>query len=41
VGLPDDIGGAVAAILSSEFGCINGDRMEASGDMLLCCRAAT
>lgn len=35
VGQPDDIGGAVAAILSSGFGWINGDRIEASGGMQL------
>lgn len=31
VGLPDDIGGAVAAILSDEAGWINAQRIEASG----------
>ncbi len=31
VGLPDDIGGAVAAILDDEAGWINGQRIEASG----------
>jgi len=31
VGRPDDIGGAVAAILSEEFGWANGERIEVSG----------
>ena len=31
VGLPDDIGGAVAALLSSDAGWINAQRIEASG----------
>jgi NAD(P)-dependent dehydrogenase (short-subunit alcohol dehydrogenase family) len=31
VGLPDDIGGAVAALLSEECGWINGQRIEVSG----------
>ncbi|WP_029910322.1 SDR family NAD(P)-dependent oxidoreductase [Pelobacter seleniigenes] len=31
VGLPDDIGGVVAAILDDEAGWINGQRIEASG----------
>lgn len=31
VGLPDDIGGALAALLSSESGWINAQRIEASG----------
>jgi NAD(P)-dependent dehydrogenase (short-subunit alcohol dehydrogenase family) len=31
VGLPDDIGGAVAMLLSPESGWINGQRIEASG----------
>ncbi|QAR34299.1 SDR family oxidoreductase [Geovibrio thiophilus] len=35
VGLPDDIGGAVAALLSDECRWINGQRIEASGGMLL------
>jgi len=35
VGLQDDISGAVAGILSSEFGWFNRDRNEASGGMLL------
>ena len=35
VGLPEDIGGAVAALLSAEMGWINGERIEASGGMFL------
>ncbi len=35
VGLPDDIGGAVSALLLDESGWINGQRIEASGGMLL------
>lgn len=35
VGLPDDIGGAVAMLLSPESGWINGQRIEASGGMVL------
>ena len=35
VGLPDDIGAAVALLLSPESGWINGQRIEASGGMLL------
>lgn len=35
VGLPDDIGGAVAQILSDESGWINGQRIEASGGIYL------
>jgi NAD(P)-dependent dehydrogenase (short-subunit alcohol dehydrogenase family) len=35
VGLPDDIGGAVALLLAPESGWINGQRIEASGGMLL------
>lgn len=35
VGLPDDIGGAVAALLSDETGWITGQRIEASGGMFL------
>ncbi len=35
VGLPDDIGGAVAALLSEQAGWINGQRIEASGGMFL------
>lgn len=35
VGLPDDIGGAVAALLDAEAGWINGQRIEASGGTLL------
>ncbi|HMN44103.1 MAG TPA: SDR family oxidoreductase [Povalibacter sp.] len=35
VGLPDDIGGAVALLLSDEGGWINGQRIEASGGMFL------
>lgn len=35
VGLPDDIGGAVAALLAEDSGWINGQRIEVSGGMLL------
>lgn len=35
VGLPDDIGGAVAALLSDESGWINAQRIEASGGMFV------
>lgn len=35
VGLPDDIGGAAAMLLSPEFGWITGQRLEFSGGMLL------
>jgi NAD(P)-dependent dehydrogenase (short-subunit alcohol dehydrogenase family) len=35
VGLPDDVGGAVAMLLSPESGWINGQRIEASGGMNL------
>ncbi len=35
VGLPDDIGGAVALLLSDEAGWINGQRIEASGGIHL------
>lgn len=35
VGLPDDIGNAIAQILSDESGWINGQRIEASGGMYL------
>lgn len=35
VGLPEDIGGAVSALLLDESGWINGQRIEASGGMLL------
>jgi NAD(P)-dependent dehydrogenase (short-subunit alcohol dehydrogenase family) len=35
VGLPDDIGGAVAVLLSDESGWFNGQRIEASGGMML------
>lgn len=35
VGLPDDIGNAIAHILSDECGWINGQRIEASGGMFL------
>lgn len=35
VGLPDDIGGAVALLLSPEGGWINGQRIEVSGGMNL------
>ena len=35
VGLPDDIGGAVAALLSEENGWVNGQRIEVSGGVFL------
>jgi NAD(P)-dependent dehydrogenase (short-subunit alcohol dehydrogenase family) len=35
VGQPDDIGGAIAALLSSNFGWVNGQRIEASGGMFI------
>ncbi len=35
VGLPDDIGGAVAALLSDDMGWINGQRIEISGGIFL------
>ena len=35
VGQPEDIGGAVAALLSAESGWFNGQRIEASGGMFL------
>ena len=35
VGLPDDIGAAVAMLLAPESGWINGQRIEASGGMAL------
>lgn len=35
VGLPDDIGGAVAVLLSDESRWFNGQRIEASGGMML------
>ena len=35
VGLPDDIGGAVAMLLSKESGWINGQRVEASGGIFI------
>tara|TARA_R110000868_G_scaffold112615_2_gene303156 strand:+ start:173 stop:931 length:759 start_codon:yes stop_codon:yes gene_type:complete len=35
VGLPDDIGGVVATLLSNECSWINGQRIEASGGMFL------
>jgi NAD(P)-dependent dehydrogenase (short-subunit alcohol dehydrogenase family) len=35
VGLPDDIGGAIALLLAPENGWINGQRIEASGGLLL------
>ena len=35
VGMPDDVGGAVAALLTSANGWINGQRIEVSGGMLL------
>jgi NAD(P)-dependent dehydrogenase (short-subunit alcohol dehydrogenase family) len=34
-GLPDDIGGAVVSLLQDESGWINGQRVEASGGMLV------
>ncbi|GAB2585709.1 SDR family oxidoreductase [Dyella jejuensis] len=34
-GLPDDIGGVVAALLSKDCGWINGQRIEASGGMFV------
>jgi NAD(P)-dependent dehydrogenase (short-subunit alcohol dehydrogenase family) len=35
VGLPDDVGGAVAMLLAPESGWINGQRIEVSGGMLV------
>jgi NAD(P)-dependent dehydrogenase (short-subunit alcohol dehydrogenase family) len=35
VGLPDDIGGVIASLLSTENGWINAQRIEASGGMFL------
>ena len=35
VGLPDDVGGAVAAILSEGNGWVTGQRIEVSGGQLL------
>lgn len=35
VGLPDDIGGVIASLLSSENGWINGQRIEVSGGIFL------
>lgn len=35
VGLPDDVGGVVAALLGPDCGWINGQRIEASGGMFL------
>jgi NAD(P)-dependent dehydrogenase (short-subunit alcohol dehydrogenase family) len=35
VGLPDDIGGAIAALLADGAGWITGQRIEASGGMFL------
>jgi len=35
VGLPDDVGGAVALLLSPESGWINGQRIEVSGGQML------
>jgi len=35
VGLPDDIGGAVAALLSDDSGWINGQRVEVAGGIFL------
>jgi NAD(P)-dependent dehydrogenase (short-subunit alcohol dehydrogenase family) len=35
VGLPDDIGGAVASLLSTDSRWINGQRIEVSGGMFI------
>lgn len=35
VGLPDDIGDAIAALLSDELGWMNAQRIEVSGGMFL------
>jgi NAD(P)-dependent dehydrogenase (short-subunit alcohol dehydrogenase family) len=35
VGLPDDVGGAIAALLSDGSGWINGQRIEVSGGIYL------
>ncbi|QDK42929.1 hypothetical protein DOM21_16015 [Bacteriovorax stolpii] len=35
VGLPDDVGGAVAALLSNESGWINAQRIEVSGGIMI------
>jgi len=35
VGLPDDIGGAVASLLSDDSGWINGQRVEVAGGIFL------
>jgi NAD(P)-dependent dehydrogenase (short-subunit alcohol dehydrogenase family) len=35
VGLPDDIGGAIASLLSAENRWINGQRIEVSGGMFI------
>ncbi|HJT97052.1 MAG TPA: SDR family oxidoreductase [Rhodanobacteraceae bacterium] len=35
VGLPDDIGGAIASLLSPEMGWVNAQRVEASGGMFV------
>ena len=35
VGLPDDIGGAIAALLASGNGWVNAQRIEASGGMFI------
>jgi NAD(P)-dependent dehydrogenase (short-subunit alcohol dehydrogenase family) len=35
VGLPDDIGGVIASLLSPDNGWINGQRIEISGGMFL------
>lgn len=35
VGVPDDIGGVIASLLSQDNRWINGQRIEASGGMLL------
>jgi NAD(P)-dependent dehydrogenase (short-subunit alcohol dehydrogenase family) len=34
-GHPDDIGGVVAALLADDLGWINGQRIEASGGLLI------
>jgi len=35
VGLPDDVGRVIAAVLSDDFGWVNGQRIEASGGVVL------
>ncbi len=35
VGLPENIGGAIASLLSDDNRCINAQRIEASGGMFL------